>query len=119
MIGWSLILLIALIHLGILIMEMVLWQRPLVRRVFRTTPEFAEATRVLAANQGLYNGFLAAGLCLALWQGIPGKGQDMAIFFLACIAVAGIFGAITVSRRILYVQTVPVLVAAGAVLAGI
>ena len=100
-------------------MEMVLWRTTLVRRIFGTTPEFAEATRVLAANQGLYNGFLAAGLGLALHQGLPGVGQGLALFCLACVAIAGVFGAATVSRRILYVQSAPAFAAAAAVLLGI
>lgn len=119
MIGWTLVLAMAAIHVWIAVMEMVLWRTSLVRRVFRTTPEFAEASRTLAANQGLYNGFLAAGLGIGLWQGIPGAGQAMALFALACVAVAGLFGALTVSRRILYVQTVPALAAALAVTLGI
>ena len=119
MIGAALVLVVALIHLGVLLMEMVLWRTALVRRIFGTSPEFAEATRVLAANQGLYNGFLAAGLGLALHQGLPGAGQGLALFCLACVAVAGIFGAATVSRRILYVQSAPAFAAAAAVLLGI
>ena len=118
MIGAALVLVVAGIHIWILLMEMVLWRAGLVRRIFGTTPEFAEASRVLAANQGLYNGFLAAGLGLALHQGIPGPGQGMALFSLACVATAGLFGAMTVSRRILYVQTAPALLAALAVVLG-
>lgn len=119
MIGQGLVLVVAGVHLWILVMEMLLWRTGLVRRIFGNSPEFAEASRVLAANQGLYNGFLAAGLGLALWQGIPGAGQSMALFSLACVAAAGIFGAMTVSRRVLYVQTAPALAAALAVFLGI
>ena len=119
MIGSALVLVVAAIHLWVLVMEMLLWRTELVRRIFGTTPEFAEASRVLAANQGLYNGFLAAVLGLALHQGISGAGQGLALFNLACAATAGIFGAITVSRRILYVQTAPALAAALVVFLGI
>jgi putative membrane protein len=98
--------LVALIHAYILVLEMFLWTSPTSRRAFGTTPEFAEQTRVLGMNQGLYNGFLAAGL---LWGLVAGRNTGFAVkvFFLICVAVAGIFGAVTVSRRILFVQTVP------------
>ncbi len=119
MIGAALIALVAAIHLWIVVMEMVLWQTPLVRRTFGTSPEFAAATRILAANQGLYNGFLVAGLVLALVQGISGAGQGMALFSLACVIVAGLFGAVTVGRRILFVQAAPAALAMAAVLAGV
>lgn len=111
--------LIALLHLYILILEMFLWTRPRTRRAFGTTPEFAEATRVLAANQGLYNGFLAAGLIWALILGVAGDGRDWALFFLACVAVAGLYGAATATRRILFIQTVPAALGLAAVLAGL
>lgn len=117
MIGATLVALVAVLHFAILLMEMVLWETPRVRAIFRTTPEFAAATRVLAANQGLYNGFLAAGLVLALIQGLPGPGQGLAHFILACVIVAGLYGAATVGRRILYVQAAPAVLALGAVLA--
>ena len=119
MIAVALIGVVAAIHLWITVMEMVLWQTPRVRRTFGTTPEFAAATRVLAANQGLYNGFLVAGLLLALVQGIPGAGQGMALFILSCVIVAGLYGAVTVGRRILFVQTAPAALAMAAVLAGV
>ena len=91
---------------------MFLWRTPLGRRTFRTTVEAAESSAVLAANQGLYNGFLAAGLLWALiWYG-PLGGRAILTFFLACIVVAGIYGAATVSRRILIVQAVPAAIAA-------
>ena len=96
---------IAALHLWILVMEMVLWETPRVRRAFATTEEFAKATRVLAANQGLYNGFLAAGLIWGVAQGETGR--PVVAFFLACVVVAGLFGAVTASRRILFVQAVP------------
>jgi putative membrane protein len=119
MIGATLVLLVALIHLIILVMEMFLWDTPRVRGIFGVSPEFAANTRVMAANQGLYNGFLAAGLLLALIRGIPGTGADLAYFILACVVVAGLYGAATASRRILYVQAVPGILALFAVLFGI
>jgi putative membrane protein len=111
--------LIAALHLYILVLEMFLWETPRARKAFGTSAEFAANTRVLAANQGLYNGFLAAGLIWALWTGLPGAGQDLAVFFLACVIVAGLYGAATASRRILFVQALPAVVALGAVLAGV
>ncbi|MDP3195767.1 DUF1304 domain-containing protein [Tabrizicola sp.] len=119
MIGVTLVALVAAIHIAILLMEMVLWETPRVRAIFRTTPDFAAATRVLAANQGLYNGFLAAGLVLALIQGLPGPGQGLAYFILACVIVAGLYGAATAGRRILYIQAAPAVLALVAVLVGI
>ncbi|MCU0905245.1 MAG: DUF1304 domain-containing protein [Tabrizicola sp.] len=119
MIGTALVALVALIHLVILVMEMFLWETPYVRAIFRITPDFAANTRVLAANQGLYNGFLAAGLILALIQGVPGQGAGLAHFILACVIVAGLYGAATAARRILYVQAAPALLALIAVLAGV
>lgn len=105
-----LILLVALLHLFFLVLEMFLWTQPLGLKVFRNTPEKAGLTRVLAANQGLYNGFLAAGLG---WSVMTAQ-REMALFFLACVVVAGVFGAATVSRRIFYVQAVPALAAIAA-----
>lgn len=119
MIASVLVAFVALIHVGILVMEMFLWETPRVRAIFRTTPEFAAATRVLAANQGLYNGFLAAGLLLALVQGLPGAGEGLAHFVLACVVVAGLYGAATAGRRIVYVQAAPAALALVAVLAGV
>lgn len=108
----ALVLLVALLHLWFLVLEMFLWTRPLGLKTFRNTPEKAGATRVLAANQGLYNGFLVAGLA---WS-VASARRDVALFFLGCVVVAGIFGAATVSRRILYVQALPALAAIAAVL---
>ena len=105
-----LIALVAAIHAYIVVLEMWLWNKPLGRRVFRTTPEQAAQTATLAANQGLYNGFLAAGLVWALLAGEP-LHRPLGTFFLVCVAVAGIFGAATVSSRILVVQTLPALAA--------
>jgi putative membrane protein len=118
MIGASLAALVALIHVWILVMEMFLWETPYVRRVFGVSPEFAANTRVLAANQGLYNGFLAAGLILALVRGVPGPGVELAHFILACVVVAGLYGAVTVARRILYVQALPAALAMLAIFFG-
>jgi len=101
--------LIALLHIYFLVLEMFLWDKPTGRRVFKLTPEFATASKALAANQGLYNGFLAAGLLWGLSLGID--GLHIKLFFLACVLIAGIFGAMTVSRRILYIQGVPALLA--------
>lgn len=100
-----LIALIALLHVYILILEMFLWEKPVGLRVFRNTPEKAAATKVLAANQGLYNGFLAAGLAWGLWLG--DSGTAIQVFFLLCIAIAGLYGAATAARKILYIQTLP------------
>jgi len=98
--------LVALIHLYILILEMFLWKTPRGRAAFGTDPEFAAQSATLAANQGLYNGFLAAGL---IWSLIAGGsvGYQAALFFLTCVIIAGIYGALTVSKRILLVQSVP------------
>jgi putative membrane protein len=105
-----LVVLVALLHLYFLVLEMFLWTRPLGLRTFRNTPEKAEATRVLAANQGLYNGFLAAGLL----YGVATGSREFCLFFLACVVVAGAYGAMTVNRRIFFVQALPALLAIGA-----
>jgi putative membrane protein len=102
--------LVAAIHVYIVVLEMLLWQKPLGRKVFRTTREQAAQTATLAANQGLYNGFLAAGLIWSLLASDTLR-RPVATFFLVCVAVAGLFGAATVSRRILFVQTLPALAA--------
>jgi putative membrane protein len=101
--------LIALLHVYILVLEMFLWDTPRGRKAFGLSPEFARQTRVLAANQGLYNGFLAAGLGWGLSLGPAGMG--VRIFFLLCVLVAGIFGAATSSLRILFVQSMPAAIA--------
>lgn len=101
--------LVALIHVYILVLEMFLWDKPQGMKAFGITPEFAAATKVLAANQGLYNGFLAAGLGWGIWLG--DAGDPIKIFFLLCVAAAGLYGAATASRRILFVQTVPAAIA--------
>ncbi|MBG9390030.1 DUF1304 domain-containing protein [Caenimonas aquaedulcis] len=112
MIALVLIALVALLHLYFLVLEMFLWTKPTGRRIFNTTPEFAEASKTLAANQGLYNGFLAAGLVFGLLLGA--NGGPVLIFFLACVVVAGIYGAATVNKRIFFVQALPALLALGA-----
>lgn len=99
------VVLIGLLHVYILVLEMFLWDTPRGRRAFGLTPEFAAQTKVLAANQGLYNGFLAAGLLWGAWLGAGGTGVK--VFFLLCVLVAGLYGAATVSRKILFVQAVP------------
>jgi putative membrane protein len=95
--------LVALLHLYFLVLEMFLWDKPLGLRVFGLAPEFARASKSLAANQGLYNGFLAAGL---VW-GLGAGGFSIKVFFLACVVAAGVFGALTANRRILWVQALP------------
>ncbi len=112
LIAVALIVLVALLHIYFLVLEMFLWTKPMGMKVFRNSPEKAEITRVLAANQGLYNGFLAAGL---LWSAFAAKA-DVALFFLGCVVIAALYGAYSVSRRIFYVQGVPALAAIAAVL---
>ena len=106
---------VALLHVWFLVLEMFLWRKPLGLRTFRMTPEQAETTAVLAANQGLYNGFLAAGLIVSLVVAEP-TGFYFRLFFLTCVIVAGVYGAATVSRQILLVQALPAAVALVAVL---
>lgn len=111
-----LVALIALLHVYILVMEMFLWRTPRTRASFGLTEEMAEATAVMAGNQGLYNGFLAAGLFWGLFAADP-TGREVTIFFLLCVAVAGVYGSLTASRRILFIQTVPAVLALATVLA--
>ncbi len=113
----GLVALVALEHVGFLVLEMFLFKSPAGRRIFRTTPEFAAQAAPLAANQGLYNGFLAAGLGWSLLAPEPVAGQ-LRLFFLACVLVAAVFGAATASRRILVIQGTPALLALIASLAG-
>ena len=110
-----LIALIALEHVYILVLEMFLWTTPRGRKAFGMTPEFAEQTKVLAANQGLYNGFLAAGLIWSLLAAAAYATQ-LAIFFLGCVLVAGLYGGATANKRIWYVQALPAAIALVAVL---
>lgn len=100
--------LVALLHVWFLVLEMFLWTQPAGRRAFGLSKEFAEQTRALAANQGLYNGFLAAGLGWGLWLG--DAGRPVSLFFLGCVLVAGVFGGLTASRKILWIQGLPALV---------
>ena len=99
--------LVALLHIYFLVLEMFLWTKPLGLKVFRNGIEKARDSAVLAANQGLYNGFLAAGLVWGLFHPNPAFAFQIKIFFLLCVIVAGAYGAATVSRRILYVQAAP------------
>ncbi len=101
---------VAALHMYFLVLEMFLWNKPPGLRTFGLTQELADSTRKLAANQGLYNGFLAAGLIWGLYMG-GHEGFHIKIFFLSCIIVAGIFGGITVSRKIFFVQAAPALIA--------
>ena len=97
--------LVALVHVYILVLEMFLWDKPPGLRAFGQTKEAAVASKVLAANQGLYNGFLAAGLFWGLSLGA--NGTSVKIFFLGCVLIAGVYGALTASRKILFVQAIP------------
>ena len=103
--------LVALEHLWFLVLEMFLWTKPIGLKTFRLTPQFAEASKALAANQGLYNGFLAAGLLWGFLAQDPAAALSIKTFFLACVVVAGAVGAATVSPRILLVQAAPALAA--------
>ena len=105
LVATTIVALLALIHVYILVLEMFLWDTPKGRKAFGLTPEFSAASKVLAANQGLYNGFLAAGLLWGLWLGPEGFGVK--VFFLLCVLIAGLYGAATASRKILYVQALP------------
>lgn len=100
--------LVALVHVYILVLEMFLWDKPAGLRAFGQTQEAATASKVLAANQGLYNGFLAAGLLWGLSLGA--NGTAVKVFFLACVLIAGVYGALTASRKILFVQALPAVV---------
>ena len=103
------IVVVAALHFYFMALEMFFWTKPLGRRAFGLSVEFAEASKRLAANQGLYNGFLAAGLVWGLWLG--DAGFMVKLFFLICVLVAGVFGALTVSRKILWFQAVPAAIA--------
>ncbi len=105
--------LVAISHIGILILEMFFWDHPVGRKIFDMTPDVSELSAVLAANQGLYNGFLAAGL---FWGLLAGR-RDVKIFFLTCVVIAGVFGAATAKASILFTQGLPALIALGLVLA--
>jgi putative membrane protein len=109
-----LVILVALLHVYFLVLEMFLWTKPLGLKTFRNTPEKAETTRVLAANQGLYNGFLAAGLAWGLWT----WQWNVVVFFLGCVVVAGVYGAYSVNKRIFFVQALPALIAIAVICTG-
>lgn len=111
------VLLVGLIHVYILVLEMFLWDKPQGLKAFGLTPEKAAATKVLGANQGLYNGFLAAGLFWGLMLGGQ-QGHSFKVFFLFCVLIAGLYGAATSSKRILYVQALPAAIGLLLVLAG-
>jgi putative membrane protein len=98
---------VALSHVGILVLEMFFWDHPVGRRIFDMTPEVSATTAVLAANQGLYNGFLAAGLFWAL----AGDRRDLKVFFLACVVIAGVYGGLTAKTSILLTQALPAVLA--------
>jgi putative membrane protein len=102
-----LIVAIALLHIYILVLEMFLWEKPIGLKAFRNTPETAKITKTLAANQGLYNGFLAAGL---IW-GLVAANEDAKLFFLSCVFVAGVYGGFTAIRKIFYIQALPAVIA--------
>ena len=110
----ALVALVAVVHVYVLVLEMFLWTKPAGLRAFGLSAEQAEQSKVLAMNQGLYNGFLAAGLIWGLTLGAAGRG--VVIFFLLCVIAAGVFGAATASMKILYVQALPAVVALVAVL---
>ena len=111
-----LITLVALEHVYFLVLEMFLWTKPQGMKTFRNTPEKAEMTKVLAANQGLYNGFLAAGLIWSFFIENAEWQQNVALFFLGCVAVAGIYGTFTADRKIFFVQALPALLGIGLIL---
>lgn len=108
--------LVALLHVYFLVLEMFLWTKPAGRKAFGLSPEQAEATKVLAANQGLYNGFLAAGLFWGVLLGA--SGTPVKLFFLGCVLIAGLYGAATASRKILFIQGLPAAVGMALVMLG-
>jgi len=110
-----LVALVALLHVYFLVLEMFFWDKPLGLKTFRHSAAEAASSKVLAANQGLYNGFLAAGLAWGLSLGAA--GTSVKVFFLACVIIAGVYGAVTVGRKILFVQALPAAVALALVLA--
>ena len=111
LLGQLLIAIIAVLHIGFLVLEMFLWTRPFGLKVFRQSREQAETSAVVAANQGLYNGFLAAGLIGSLLQNDANCAFQNQMFFLGCVTIAGLYGAYTVSRRILFIQALPAIIA--------
>lgn len=117
MIAIVLVVLVALLHAYFLVLEMFLWDKPFGLKTFRNTQEFATASKVLAANQGLYNGFLSAGLLWGLSLGPA--GTSVQVFFLLCVVVAGVYGAASVTRKIFFIQALPALLALGAIYLGV
>ena len=109
MLATLLVLLVAVEHFYILVLEMFRWEHPRTRAIFGMDKDLAAKTKIMAANQGLYNGFLAAGLLWGLWLGA--EGQDVTLFFLTCVVVAGIYGGLTVTKRIIFVQALPAFLA--------
>lgn len=107
----ALVLLVAIEHAYILVLEMFMWTKPRTRKAFGTTPEFAESTKTLAANQGLYNGFLASGLLWGVFHSNAEFGFQIQVFFLICVLVAAVYGAATVKKSILLMQGVPAILA--------
>jgi putative membrane protein len=107
----ALVALVAALHLYFLVLEMFLWTKPAGLKAFGLTPEKAADSAVLAANQGLYNGFLAAGLIWGLVEGTPAFAFEIKLFFLLCVIIAGVYGALSVSRKILFVQALPAAIA--------
>ena len=112
LVAYAAVFLVAALHVYILVLEMFLWNKPAGLKAFGQTQALADATKVLAANQGLYNGFLAAGLFWGLFT----QNREFMLFFLACVLVAGIYGAMTAARKILFVQALPAAVAIALVL---
>lgn len=102
-IAYFLVAAVVILHIGFLVLEMFYWDHPRGRKIFHTTPEFSKASAVLAANQGLYNGFLAAGLT---W-GLVSSQVNVIMFFLICVLIAGLYGGFTAGTRILYIQALP------------
>ncbi len=109
MISGIAIFMVALLHLFFMVLEIFFWTKPIGMKIFRLKPDFAQASKVMAMNQGLYNGFLSAGLIWSLLA--VGNERSIALFFLGCVMVAGVFGAITAHRKILYIQALPGLLA--------
>jgi putative membrane protein len=107
LISTVLIALVAISHVGFMVLEMFFWDHPAGRKIFKMTPEVSASSKALAANQGLYNGFLAAGLAWGIWSG----REDLKIFFLGCVIIAGIFGAATAKASILFTQALPAVLA--------
>ena len=103
MLALLLVVLVALIHTGFLVLEMFFWNHPIGQQIFNMTPEVSASSAILAANQGLYNGFLVAGL---IWGLVSGR-RDVKVFFLACVIVAGVYGGLTAKTTILYSQALP------------